>query len=80
MILFAKGCSVVSYFILFIILCAYFVFEVCCGMPSKEAKKRKYGKNYHAANKEKLSAYSKCYSKEHDRKEYITNYYFGFVL
>ena len=44
-------------------------------MPSKEAKKRKYAKDYRAANKEKLCAYSKSYSKEHDRNEYFHEYY-----
>ena len=41
-------------------------------MPSKEAKKRK---DYRAANKEKLNAYSKYYSKEHGRKKYYEEYY-----
>ena len=44
-------------------------------MPSKEAKKSKCMKDYHAGNKEKLCAYSKSYSKEHDRKEYFHEYY-----
>ena len=44
-------------------------------MPSKAAKKTNYFKDYHAANEEKLNAYSKSYSKEHDRKEYYEEYY-----
>ena len=44
-------------------------------MPSKAAKKRKYFKDYRAANKEKLNTYSKSYSKEHDRKEYYEECY-----
>ena len=44
-------------------------------MPSKAAKKRKYFKDYCAANKQKLNAFSKSYSKEHDRKEYYEEYY-----
>ena len=44
-------------------------------MPSKAAKKRKYFKDYRAANKEKLNAYSKSYSKQHNRKEYYEEYY-----
>ena len=39
-------------------------------MPSKEATKRKYAKDYCGANKEKLCAYSK-----HDRNEYFHEYY-----
>ena len=44
-------------------------------MPSKAPKKRKCFKDYRAANKEKLNAYSKSYSKEHDRKEYYEECY-----
>ena len=44
-------------------------------MPSKEARKRKYGKDYRAANKGKISTYAKLYSEEHDRREYHREYY-----
>ena len=44
-------------------------------MPSKEAKRRRYLKQYRAANKEKLSTYAKSYSQEHDRTEYHRDYY-----
>ena len=44
-------------------------------MPSKEAKRRKYLKKYHAANKDKISAYGQSYSQEYDRKDYYHDYY-----
>ena len=44
-------------------------------MPSKAVKKTNYFKDYRAANKEKLNAYSKSYSKQHKRKEYYEEYY-----
>ena len=39
-------------------------------MPYKEAKERKYIKEYHEANKDKISADATSYYKELDRTEY----------
>ena len=44
-------------------------------MPSKEAKWRKYMKEYREANKDKISADATSYSKEHDRTGYHRDYY-----
>ena len=44
-------------------------------MPSKEAKRRKYMKEYREANKDKISADASSYSEEHDRREYHRDYY-----
>ena len=44
-------------------------------MPSKEAKRRKYMKEYREANKDKISADASSYSEEHDRREYHRDSY-----
>ena len=44
-------------------------------MPSKQAKKRSYNKQYRAANIDIITAHGKSYSEEHDRKQYFYDYH-----
>ena len=55
-----------------VLLCYRFVNGTTCLLKKL---RKKYGKDYCAANKEKFNGYSKSYSKEHNRNEYYEKYY-----